>query len=279
MRRFRATLLALPAALVLGGCAGKGDLREMEQTLVAEFREIEAGQDSLRRELDALRRQLLEGLESREGQAFAGRGELLNRLAEIQRELGRVAALAGQNQRLLARLEEQGRTARRAPGEVTGGAPDDTAAAGTGATGAGGAVEGEAGGGQTTGDVDPRALYQAALQQFRRGSYGTARGGLQAFLSRHPDHELAPDAQFYVAETWAEEGEARRALDAYGRVVELFPDSPRAASALYKSGLAELERGNVGDARVFFRRVVNGYPDSDEATLARDQLDRIDGEG
>lgn len=277
MRRFRATLLAIPAAVVLAGCAGKGDLREMEQTLVAEFREVEAGQDSLQRELEALRRQLVEGLESREGEAFAGRGELLNRLAEIQQELGRVAALAGQNQRLLARLEEQGRAAGSRRDAATGGAPEDTVDAGPGPADAEGADEG-AGGGETTGDGDPRALYQAALQQFRRGSYGTARDGLDEFLARHPDHELAPDAQFYVAETWAEEGEPRRALDAYGRVVELFPDSPRAASALYKSGLVELERGNVGDARVFFRRVVDGYPDSDEATLARDRLDRVDGE-
>ena len=269
MRRFRAVLI-LPA-LLLVGCASKGDVREMEQTLIAEFRELEAGQDSMVRELEALRRQLAEGLESREGEVLANRGALLNRLAELEQQVGRVAALAGQNQQLLTRLERQSRERRPAAVDRDGAAGSDTArAAAAGDTAAAGAREASG---------DPRALYQAALQQFRRGSFGTARDGLEEFLSRHPGHQLAPDAQFYVAETYAEEGQQREALDAYGRVVELFPDSRRAASALYKSGLVEVERGNVGDARVFFRRVVNGYPDSDEAALARDQLDRLEGGG
>ena len=269
MRRLR-TVLILPMALLLAGCASKGDVREMEQTLIAEFREIEAGQDSLQRELEALRRQLAEGLESREGEALANRGALLNRLAELEQQVGRVAALAGQNQQMLTRLERRSEETRSTAGAGRAAERDTVAEAVEGDTAAGGAVE-------VTGD--PRELYQAALQQFRRGSFGTARDGLEEFLSRHPDHQLAPDAQFYVAETYAEEGEQRPALDAYGRVVELFPDSRRAASALYKSGLIEVERGNVGDARVFFRRVVNGYPDSDEAALARDQLDRLEGGG
>lgn len=262
MRTLRLAVLAAPAAILLAGCAGRGDLEEMEQTLIAEFREVNARQDSLARELERLRTTLMEGLESREGEVFAGRGELLRRLEALEEQIGRVAALSGQNQRLLTRIAEG--SERRGP--------DTTAGA------AGGGEDADTAGGMVAGD-DPRALYQAALEQYRRGSYGTARTGLEQFLSRYPDHELAPDAQYYVAESYAEAGEPREALDAYGRVVELFPDSRRAASALYKSGLVELERGNVGDARVFFQRVVNGYPDSDEAALARSQLDQLEGGG
>lgn len=275
MRTLRLAVLAAPAAILLAGCAGRGDLEEMEQTLIAEFREVNARQDSLARELERLRTTLMEGLESREGEAFAGRGELLRRLEALEEQIGRVAALSGQNQQLLTRIAEE--SERRGPGPsggagAVGPGPDTTAGA------AGGGEDAETAGGMVGGD-DPRALYQAALEQYRRGSYETARTGLEQFLSRHSDHELAPDAQFYVAESYAEAGEPRAALDAYGRVVELFPDSRRAASALYKSGLVELERGNVGDARVFFQRVVNGYPDSDEAALARSQLGQLEGGG
>lgn len=274
MGTLRLAVLAAPAAILLAGCAGRGDLEEMEQTLIAEFREVNARQDSLERELERLRTTLVEGLESREGEAFAGRGELLRRLEGLEEQVSRAAALSGQNQRLLTRIAEESARRGAAPGGP-GGAVEvgpDTAAGG----GGGGGPEGA---GPAGGAEDPRALYQAALEQYRRGSYETARTGLEQFLSRFPDHELAPDAQFYVAEAHAEAGEPRAALDAYGRVVELFPDSRRAASALYKSGLVELERGNVGDARVFFQRVVSGYPDSDEAALARDQLSRLEGGG
>ncbi len=118
-------------------------------------------------------------------------------------------------------------------------------------------------------------VYEAALRQFRRGSYGTARAALDEFLTRYPNHELAPDAQYFRAETFAEEGDAETALDEYARVLELYPHSRRAPTALYKSGLLELRRGNADDARTFFNRVVQGYPDSDEFELAQRELDRL----
>jgi len=78
-----------------------------------------------------------------------------------------------------------------------------------------------------------------------------------------------------VAETYAEAGNAEQALVEYARVLELYPNSRRAPTALYKSGLIELQRGNVDDARTFFQRVVQGYPDSDESDLAERELSRL----
>ncbi len=58
-------------------------------------------------------------------------------------------------------------------------------------------------------------------------------------------------------------------------MLELYPNSRRAPTALYKRGSLELRRGNVDDARTFFSRVVQGYPDSDEFELAQRELDRL----
>lgn len=263
--------LALAAVLLAGGCSSKSDLEEMEQTMIAEFRELGVRQDSLEREIRQLRSTLLDSLRARQGDAFANRGEQSRRLERMEEQLGRVTALAGENQRLLSRLDSR----MAGSGERAGGSerPDTMADSDTAGGDGGEAAEPAAGA-----DSEPRQLYEASLQQFRRGSFQTARSGLEEFLSSFPDHDLAPDAHFYVAESFAETEEPRRALEAYSRVVERFPNSRRAASALYKSGLLELQRGNVEDARVFFSRVVNGYPDSDEAGLARDQLREL-GEG
>lgn len=275
MRR-PAVPLALAAALLVGACSSKSDLQEMEQTMIAEFRELGVRQDSLEREIRQLRSTLLDSLRSRQGSAFENRGELSRRLERLGEQLGRITALAGENQRLLSGLERQ---LSGAPGPGDGPESDTaTASDGTPSDTAGGPEDG-GGDAPEDGASEPRQLYEASLQQFRRGSFQTARSGLQEFLSSYPDHELAPDARFYVAETYAEAGEPGQALEAYGRVVELFPNSRRAASALYKSGLLERQRGNLEDARVFFSRVVNGYPDSDEAGLASDQLRELDGGG
>ena len=267
MRRSPSVGALAGVVVLLAGCASSGALEQTEQTLVAELREVRSGQDSLRAELERTRRILLDSLEARQGRELTGRGELGRRLDRMEQELGRIAALVGATQRQISRLGQQV-AAGGSSGtgtESPGGAADTAAAAPDSAGDAGGA--------------DPRQLYEASLQQFRRGAYGTARSGLQEFLSRFQEHELAPDAQFYVAESWAEAGEPAEALEAYGRVVELFPDSRRAASSLYKSGRIELERGNTDDARVFFSRVVNGYPDSPEASLARDRMESLGGGG
>jgi TolA-binding protein len=58
-------------------------------------------------------------------------------------------------------------------------------------------------------------------------------------------------------------------------VLELYPNSRRASTALYKSGQIELQQGNIDDARTYFDRVIQGYPDSDEVELARRELGQL----
>lgn len=251
--------------LTVSGCAQRTSLEDVQKTMIDEIRALEARQDTLIREIHELRDVVLDSLGAAREASLTQQGEIRRRFTDLEQRIAQLSALVGQNHQSLAAVRE--RLAR-------GGAPAG------GAGGEGGEADtarAAASGGDTARSEGAGALYQAALEQFRRGSYETARSALQELLSRYPGHELAPDAQFYVAETYAEAGELGKALEEYARVLELYPGSRRAATSLYKSGRIELERGNVDDARTFFSRVVRGYPDSDEAELARDQLDRLGG--
>lgn len=242
------------ALLVGGACAMKSDVAELQTTIVQQMEEDRAQRDSLITEIRGLRSVLLDSLNVQQRRDISGRVDLERQIQDLNTALNQLMALTGETQRQLARLERGG-----ADGSII--APE-----------AGGvAVNPEAG------DADAQELYDAAIRQFRRGSYVTARNGLDEFLGRYPSHELASDAQYYRAETFAEEGEAETALEEYARVLELYPNSRRAATALYKSGRMELERGNTDDARTYFNRVIQGYPDSDEVELARRELARLDG--
>lgn len=258
-------LLVVP---LVSACATRSDLQDMESSLVEELRAVRAGQDSVIREVTSLRTALVDSLSARERSALSDRGEINRRFRELEEQLGRLTALVGETQRVLTDLRSRASAA-----------PAQTQASGEGAGDPDTTTPGEAAGaadeGVTTDDAG--RLYQASLQQFRRESYETARTGLQEFLDRFPDHELAPDAQYYVAESYAEAGEPSAALEAYARVLQLYPNSNRAPAALYGSGMIELDRGNVDDARSFFSRVVRGYGESDEAELARERLEEIDG--
>ncbi len=112
------------------------------------------------------------------------------------------------------------------------------------------------------------------MQQFRAGRYSTARIALRELLRVFPSDEHAADALFYVGETFAQDTPDSAAA-VYGQVVKQFPNSPRAPSALYKLGLLAEQRNDKAAAQTFFKRVVAGYPRSDEANLARDKLQRL----
>ena len=118
-------------------------------------------------------------------------------------------------------------------------------------------------------------LYDASLASLRRNSFSTARVGFEELIRSYPRHALAADAQFQIGEAYAGAKDVPRALEAYARVGELYPASPRAASALYRSAVLELERGNRDRARTLFTQVTTAYPRSPEAAQAKDQIAKL----
>ena len=125
-----------------------------------------------------------------------------------------------------------------------------------------------------------KRLLDDAAQPFRTGghfAYHYARGKLSSdcifreLLRQYPKHERVPDATYFLGETFAAESPDSAAAY-YQKVVADFPQSPRAASSLYKLGLLAERKKDLEAARGFFTRVVRDYPRSDEAALARDRL-------
>ena len=79
-------------------------------------------------------------------------------------------------------------------------------------------------------------------------------------------------AQFYLGEAFKAQGKAPAADSAYQTVVDKYPSSPRAPTALYKRALYMEEQGNLTGARATLNQLVQKYPRSDEAALAREHL-------
>ena len=252
--------LASAAALVAAACATKSDVVQLQTSIQTDLAAVEARQDSFSAQLQQLRQDLLAALESQEELTLVGGSELQRQLDDMRIMLSQLQELSGQNQRWLLDLQEVTRQRGGPVEESDAGAGDAPAGGDDGAA--------EAAGG-------PAELYEASLQQYRRGSYDTARTGFDEFLAQYPTHALAPDAQYYRAETFVQTGDADVALVEFARVLELYPNSRRAPTALYRSGIIEVERGRNDDAVLFFTRIVQGYPNSDEAKLAQDQIRRL----
>jgi tol-pal system protein YbgF len=221
-------------------------------------------------------------------------GDVEGSVYAMGQQLIQIQELTGQSQRRLqelrAGLEAQRQTAFQVPpvatvqpsGQASPGQQmpgDSTAAVPTGAvTGAAvqappaPATSAPAAGTPPPGTPGPNQLYEMALDQLRRGSTTAARTALQDLLRQYPTSDVAPDAQFYVAETFAKERDTVAADSGYRLVVQRFPTSDRAPQALFKHALVLQAQHKVQAARAAFEEVVSKYPRSDEAVLAKDRL-------
>jgi tol-pal system protein YbgF len=127
-------------------------------------------------------------------------------------------------------------------------------------------------GAPTAGQPGPNQLFQASQAQLRRGAAMSARAGFEDFLAAYPKDDLAADAQFGIAESYAAEGKGAAADSAYALVVGRYPKSDRAPTALYKRAAALRDTKQTAKARAMFQQIIDKYPRSDEADLARDIL-------
>jgi tol-pal system protein YbgF len=254
--------LWLAAGLVaLGGCATQGSVRQMQSDLDllrAETARRDSVQAARLAEVLRVQQQVMDSLGATRT-ALRGFG---NDFYNVQQQLVQIQELTGQSQRRLSELRSQ--LEARSEQLSTPAAPQGQ---GADSSRRGGPATGGAAGAGPSADQ----MYDASLQQLRRGSAVTARSGLRAMLQQYPTSDKAPDALFFIGESFASEN-ADSAAAYYTQVVANYPQSPRASTALYKLGTLAERRKDTAAAKDAYGRVVQAYPNSDEAALARDRL-------
>jgi tol-pal system protein YbgF len=120
----------------------------------------------------------------------------------------------------------------------------------------------------------PTQLYDQATQDLTQGRYAMALATYRDFLRRFPDSDLADNAQYGAGECFFAQARFDSALVEYARVGARWGTGDRAPASLYKLGLCEDRLGRAADARRTFEDLVQRFPHSGEAQLARDRLSR-----
>jgi tol-pal system protein YbgF len=242
------------ALILLGACATTGDIRRLENE-IAQVRDIQTRRDAERArqvaEVIRIQQQMLDSLANTRQAMRALRGDVQNDLYGIQQQLVQLGELTGQSQRRLSELRTQ---LERRGEEIAQAQASDTAAV-------------------AAASAAPSAeqIYETSLGQLRLGSAGTARSGFAELLRAHPTSERVPDALYYIGQSFETEN-TDSALAYYDQVVRNHPDNPRSASALYHIGLIRERANRNAEARQAYQQVVDSYPNSDEAALARDRM-------
>lgn len=125
----------------------------------------------------------------------------------------------------------------------------------------------------------PESDYQAAFNLLKQGRYGEAESALREFAARYPQHELAPNAVYWLGEAHYVQRDYPAALAAFESVLRDYPAARKSPDALLKAGYCQFELKRFASARALLTRVVEEYPDTQAAADARERIQRLPAEG
>lgn len=123
--------------------------------------------------------------------------------------------------------------------------------------------------------VDPAAEgqeYEVALNHFKANRFKESAAAFAAFLQKHPESDLAPNAQFWLGNAWFAQRDCKKAIEAHSYVVSKWPDSPKAPDSLLAVAGCQQEMGNPAGAKRTLESLVSKYPTSPAAESARQKL-------
>jgi tol-pal system protein YbgF len=261
-------LAPLAVLVAAGGCfATRADVRVVQSDVASMRTELLRSDAEMREQLAQAVRLLTIATDSirvMSGLTVSMQGDVRGESRSIREQLLQIQQLLGQSQAQLNRLRaEMEQRNTLPPGQIPpADAPPTTPPPG-------GAARDTSTVSQTRA-LGPSQLYTSGIDQFRRGSWTTARTLFQELITNYPDSDHAPDAQYHIAESHASERNMSAADAAYAAVVQTFPDSPRAPTALYKRAQLAAKQGNNTRARELANEVIRRYPRSDEAELVPD---------
>ena len=118
-----------------------------------------------------------------------------------------------------------------------------------------------------------RRLYDRIMTEFKHREYEAALAGFRLFMELHSQSALAANAQYWIGECQYRMRRYKDALNSFYDVVMNYPLSPKLAASTLKLGQTYTKLGDHDNARVMFDRVVDQYPASPEAELARKAIE------
>jgi tol-pal system protein YbgF len=123
-----------------------------------------------------------------------------------------------------------------------------------------------------TPSAEEQAIYDRAFRALRETRYADAAQGFSEFLDSFPDSAYAPNAQYWLAETYYVTRDFETALRFFNQLLNRYPGSNKQGDALLKIGFSHFEMRQWNEARAALEQVRSQYPDTTLARLAESRL-------
>ena len=118
-------------------------------------------------------------------------------------------------------------------------------------------------------------LYDDAQIDFKGKHYEEAKQKFEKFTTDFPRHTLAPNAYFWIGETYYAAKKYEDAILAYENFLKKYPSHDKAKGAMLKQAYSFIDIGDKKTGKVILERVIEKYPQSAEAELAEKKIAEI----
>ena len=129
-----------------------------------------------------------------------------------------------------------------------------------------------------SGNVPPvpsATLYQNANRDRSGGKDELALQEYSDYLNYYGNTDLAPNAQYYIAEIHAKQNNLDQALGEFDMVLEKYPDNNKTPDALYMKGVTLVKMGKRTQGKQEFCELVKRFPANDLAGKSRTQVKNL----
>ncbi len=111
-----------------------------------------------------------------------------------------------------------------------------------------------------------------AIAAFKAERYERAVDLLDSFIHQYPEHPRAPEASYYLAESYFYLHKLENAVRTIDLIITHYPETPFAAFALLRLGNIMESRERIEEAADIYLSIVNNYPGSVAATMAEKNM-------
>ncbi|WP_320005794.1 tol-pal system protein YbgF [Maridesulfovibrio sp.] len=120
-------------------------------------------------------------------------------------------------------------------------------------------------------------LYKEGVRLVMNDQPVKARVLLEKYLAANPSAKLAPNALYWIGETYYSEKGFAQSILKFKEVSRRFPKASKVPAAMLKIGLAYDKLGDRENALFYLRTLIEEYPKSDPAKIGRERLRTIEG--
>jgi tol-pal system protein YbgF len=108
-------------------------------------------------------------------------------------------------------------------------------------------------------DISPEAQYKKAFNLLKENKYDEAEKEFAKFIEKNPNHRLAGNAQYWLAETFYVRGNMEEAMKQFAYGYKTYKDSAKAVDNLLKLGITLGATGKTEDACITFNELETNH--------------------